>query len=505
MSSHAVTVRGWRWDRWTLTALVLLALLLRLPPMLDNRFHSDEALYGYWGLLIANAKDVWLAGVPVYKPPLLPYLVATAQGFFGNFEFSVRLPGLVSGVLVVPLSASLSRALYGDRWAALTTAACVALSPFAILFSATAFTDLPMVAFGLGACVAAARGRPGWAGLLAGLAVASKQTGLVWLPLTALLQIPNLRSLIANRRRWSLFFVNCLLVVALVFAWDAVRIAQGAESFWRLGVIGYGGLRFIWPQELGTRLGGWAELARYLFVSPVVNGTLLLGLPVLVWHALTRARRTREALADLLLTSFVFVFSFLHWLWAFPIWDRYLLPLVPILAVLLGRVVALSARFIRCKIGHWSLLIRRSAFAACYLLFVISLAFPAWNAAHSRYPVGGDHGAYDGIDRIAAFLNSRPEGTVVYQHWLGWVYNYYLFGGPISLAHWPTPAWLARDVQAFGADPPRYITFPSWESSARAERALAEVGYGLKPVLATTRRDGAPSFTLYQIQPLSSR
>jgi hypothetical protein len=85
------------------------------------------------------------------------------------------------------------------------------------------------------------------------------------------------------------------------------------------------------------------------------------------------------------------------------------------------------------------------------------------------------------------------------------VYNYYLFGGPISLAHWPTPSWLARDVQAFGADPPRYITFPSWESSARAERALAEVGYGLKPVLATTRRDGALSFMLYQIQPLSSQ
>ncbi len=505
MPSYAVTARGWGWDRWALAALVLLALLLRLPPVLDNRFHSDEALYGYWGLLIANAKDVWLAGVPVYKPPLLPYLVATAQGFLGDSEFSVRLPGLVSGVLIIPLSASLSRALYRDRWAALTAAVCVALSPFAILFSATAFTDLPMVVLGLGACAAAARGRPGWAGLLAGLAFASKQTGLAWLPLTVLLQVLNLRSLIANRRRWPSFFVNCFLVMALVFAWDAVRIAQGAESFLGLGVTGYGGLRFIWPQELGTRLGEWVELARYLFVSPVANGALMLGLPMLVWHALTRARRTREGLVDLLLASFLLAFSFLHWLWAFPIWDRYLLPLVPILAILLGRFVALSARFICCRIGHWSLVIRRSLFAVCYLSFVILLALPAWNAAHSHYPVGGDHGAYDGIDRIATFLNERPEGTVVYQHWLGWVYNYYLFGGPISLAHWPTPAWLARDVQAFGAGPPRYITFPSWESSARVERALAEVGYGLKPVLATTRRDGTPSFTLYQIQPLSSR
>jgi hypothetical protein len=31
---------------------------------------------------------------------------------------------------------------------------------------------------------------------------------------------------------------------------------------------------------------------------------------------------------------------------------------------------------------------------------------------------------------------------------------------------------------------------------------LAGVGYGLHPVLTTTRRDGEPSFTVYQIQPL---
>jgi hypothetical protein len=106
---------------------------------------------------------------------------------------------------------------------------------------------------------------------------------------------------------------------------------------------------------------------------------------------------------------------------------------------------------------------------------------------------------------VTAFLGSQPEGTVVYQHWLGWEYDYYLFDGPISLAYWPTPAWLAQDVCAFGADEPRYITFPAWESSARVEQALREVGYGLSPVLTTARRDGLPTFTVYQIRPLSSQ
>jgi len=498
VSLHSLKAHRPRWAYWALLALTLLALALRLPPMLDNRFHPDEALYGYWGLLIALGKDPGLVDVPVYKPPLLPYLIAGAQGLLGKSEFAVRLPGLLSGVLTVPLTAALAHTLYRDRWAAMAAAASVALSPFAILFSTTAFTDPPMVALGLGACVAAARNRPGWAGLLAGLSFATKQTGLVWLPLTVLLSVSNLQS---PASKLSVNLIHLLVALAtavgMTFVWDTLRVAQGAEGFWSLGVIGYGGLRFIWPQEVGTRLRGWLELARYLFVSPVVNGALLIGLPALVCQALRH--RNREALIDLLLVSFLLAYSFLHWLWAFPIWDRYLLPLVPILAILLARIAGLTSRYVRCVGRHCPLFI-----VHCSLF--IALIFPAWNAAiHSHYPVGGDHGAYDGIDQVAAFLNGQPEGTVVYQHWLGWEYDYYLFGGPISLAYWPTPAWLAQDVLVFGADDPRYITFPAWESPDRVERALAQAGYELNSVLTTTRRDGVPSFTVYRIRPLSNR
>ena len=485
------------WVRWTLVALVLLALALRLPPLLANRFHPDEALYGYWGLLIALGKDPGLVDVPVYKPPLLPYLIAGTQGLFCKSEFAVRLPGLVSGVLTVPLVAALAHTLYRDRWTTVTATACAALSPFAILFSATAFTDPPMVMLGLAACLAAARHRPGWAGLLAGLSFATKQTGLAWLPLILLLQAADAQSPISITKPLLSVIGHWALVIGLVFIWDAMRMARGAEGFWSLGVTGYGGLRFIWPQEVETRLWGWLELARYLFVSPVANGALLIGLPGLVWHALRN--RTQKALIDLLFVSFLLAYFFLHWLWAFPVWDRYLLPLAPILAILLGRIAALSTSCLQRTFRHLP-------FAICHLLFAIFLAFPAWNAtAHSHYPIGGDHGAYDGIDQVAAFLNSQPEGTVVYQHWLGWEYDYYLFDGPISLAYWPTPAWLVQDVMVFGARSPRYITFPAWESPTRVEQALAEASYRLNPVLTTARRDGASSFTIYQIQPSSNQ
>ena len=548
-----MTLRRWGKQSWGLAALSMLAWALRLPPILDNRLHPDEALYGYWSFLIGCGRDPWLTTMPVYKPPLLPYLIAGSQALFGNSEFAVRLPGLAAGLLTVVLVAALARSLYRDRWAATIAAVSVALSPFAILFSATAFTDPLMVALGLGGCVAATRGRPAWAGLLAGLAVATKQTGLVWLPLVALLQIPNPKSPILtwtsqnqkglfstappwNRRCWrfnpapalsgrrgltkppqnycplcknligKVLNPRCLLlvighwslVILLVFGWDGIRVAHGADSFWRVGVAGYGGLRLIWPQELWERLRGWVGLMRYLFASSLVNGALLVGLPVLLWRAVTHRRHTREALTDLLLISFLLTYFLLHWLWAFPVWDRYLLPLAPVLSLLLARTLTIFASHFRSLIAHRSWLI-----ANCSLFILLIL--PAWNAAHSRYPVGGDHGAYDGIDEVAAFLRDLPAGAVVYQHWLGWQYAYYLFDGPVYLAYWPTPTWLAQDVQVFGATDLRYITFPSWESSARVERALADVGYGLAPVLTTTRRDGTHSFTVYHVRLLSDQ
>jgi 4-amino-4-deoxy-L-arabinose transferase-like glycosyltransferase len=498
----------WGLDRWILVPLLLLGWGLRLPAIVDNRFHSDEALYGYWGLLIGRGRDLWLTGVPVDKPPLLPYLVAGAQMLFGNSEFSVRLVGLAAGLLMIPLVALLVYSLYHNRWAAIIAATSMTLSPFAILFSATGFTDPLMVALGLATCVTAAQCRPGWAGLLAGLTVAAKQTGLAWLPLVAALLIASGGSQSASCGSrgsvWSLaialwpFLVCFSLTMGLVSTWDMARVARGAEGFWHAGVTGYGGLRLIWPQELWGRLRDWIGLAGYVFVSPVVNGVLLAGTGLLVLIDIVPHRYRRDALTDLFFVSFVLLYSLVHWLWAFPVWDRYLLPLVPVLAVLLGRILCFPVSCLRSIFGRWSLVVGR--LALCFCLFL-----PAFKAARSGYPIGTDHGAYDGIEDVSAFLCGLPAGTVVYQHWLGWHYAYYLFDAPLYLAYWPTPAWLAQDVQAFGMAEPRYLTFPSWESSARVERELAGVGYGLKRALTTARRDGTPSFTLYRIKALSQQ
>ncbi len=496
-------------------ALLLLAWGVRATAVGAHRLHPDEALYGYWGLLILSGRDPWLVSVPVYKPPLLPYLMAGSLALVGRSELAVRLPGLAAGLATVGLMGRLGRRLYGASLVGLVAAAVVALSPLSFLLSATGFTDPLMVALGVAGCVAAAEGRAGQAGVFTGLSFATKQTGLVWLPPVALLVVASGGRKAATRLMRGV--VGFLAVAGLVAGWDRVRVAQGAESFWQAGVVGYGGLRLIWPMEWSGRLAAWMGWLQYLLGSALPDGLLVVGGAALVVRGIRR--RDWPALFDLALAGFCLLYLLVHWLWAFPVWDRYLLPLVVPAGLLLGRVVVEAARLMGAGLRHpypppgspqagrdreggegrgappSSQRRLRIALSLVTAACLVAATFPA---LAGRVPVGAGLPAYDGIEQVAAFLMERSEGSVLYHHWLGWNYHFYLFDGPLYLAYWPTPAWLARDVQAFGEREPRYIVFPAWESPARVEAALAEVGYRLEPVFVV-EEGGERQFVVYQV------
>jgi hypothetical protein len=410
-------------------------------------------------------------------------------------KIALRLPGVMAGLVAVPLTGALARGLYDDVWTGAGAAAAAALSPFAVTFSGTAFPDPLMVTLGLGACVAAARGRARWAGLLAGLSFVTKQTGLVWLPLALGLMLARG----GGRGTWTQdFLIFCLTSAGLAFAWDGVRVALGADAFWSAGVVGYGGLRLIWPHELWTRLRAWAGPMGALFGSPAVDVLLLAGLPILLWRGLIQRPGTPYALSDILLASFSIIYLLLHWLVAFPVWSRYLLPLVPVTAILLGRVVRVLASL---RPGRWDSGLCPAVGA---LFLVVLLTLSAREASAGRSSLAEEAAAYEGIDTVISFFSELPEGSVVYHHWLGWHYHYGLFDAPVYLAYWPTPAWLARDVQAFGRREPRYVAFPAWESNARAERALDDVGYALEPALQVRGDSGERVVVVYRVVPSSA-
>jgi hypothetical protein len=266
---------------------------------------------------------------------------------------------------------------------------------------------------------------------------------------------------------------------------------------------------------------------------------LAIGLPLLLLYDLTRNARTPSAVLDLILIAFALGYFFLHWLLAFPLWDRYMLGLVPVMCLLVGRLASLAvetmALFCHSEPRHLHIRLRRAwrtAGAAqvsgeesrsrmkeslCRLaaqgdgnhalmslgitvLVITSLIPSALQASRSALPLGGDHGTQDGIDQVTDYVRGFPYGTVVYDHWLGWSLRYYLWDARTYVAYFASPEALAEDLRVFGRTSQRFIVFPASESTTRVVRAIAAKGFVLSPVLSAQDRHGQPTFTLYHIQ-----
>lgn len=495
---------------WLTVGALLAAALLRAAPLLENRFHPDEALYAYFGRLIASGRDPLLAQVVVDKPPLQAYTLALSLGVFGGREIAAnelaaRLPNVFADLLNVALAFALARRLYDSRVAALT-AWLYALSPFAILFAVTVFIDPLLTTFVLWGLWMSAAARSRWAALAFALAFATKQTALFLLPLALAFSLsrPFTRSPAQAVRELSRSFVPLalalLLATLLIFGWDALRLALGAPiSFWAQGYADNAPNRLIRSGEVLPRATAWLDLLGYFTASPVLNAVFVVGLPVLLIHNLRRP--SPSALYDLLSTSYLLLYLSAYWLLAFNVWDRYLIPSLPLALLLFARVIAKLARLVqRFSAGFTARpLLSNFHFLLPLSLFLFFLLPSAFTAARSGYPIGGDHGAYDGIDDTARYLNALPDGTVLYDFWLSWQWRFYLYAGPAYVAWLPTPEALATDLRAFGRTSPRYLVVPSWESETEARAAAARAGFSLRPVHAAYRRDGSHSFVVYQL------
>lgn len=494
-----------------LAVALAIALLAPLGPLASNRFHRDEAIYSSWGLDIASGRDLLVSGSPVDKPPLFLYTQALSFLIFGPTETAARLPSLVASVISVGLIYALGRSLYG-RGVGLLAAFLLAASPFAILFAPTAFTDPMMVTWVLAGCLAAVRGYWGWSGIFLGLAAITKQQGVFFVPLAlGLGQVANTKSQISNSKSpipnlqspIASFVVAFLAVLGLAFAWDIARARQ--PGFLGQSLVSYGGLSLslaaVWERFLG-----FGSLLRYGTGSPVLNGVLLFGVPLLlvvdILFLLDRPKTfssqlgelgpCRRAQADLILVAFIALFLVGHSL-VFLVWDRYLLGLIPLLALLLARVLTLPRRFLRdSPLSNLLYLL--------FVLYMLSLTLhPIQDAATSRFPVGGDHGAYQGIQQVADYFQTVPADTTLYHRWLGWHWRFYLWGNPYDFPAWTSPTDLAEQAAARpGAR--RYVVFPSWRSSTEAKLALADAGLAMREVHRAFRDDGSVSFIVYRIE-----
>ncbi len=477
-----------RFAKLSLLLTTALAAVLRARGLFANSFQADEALFATWAREIAVWRDPLLTIQPIDKPPLLFYLQALFYPPFGPVEFAARWPNWIASLLLVPLTGVLAWKLYRQAGTAVLAAALMALFPLGVQFSPTAFTDPLLVFWLVGALTAVAARKPGLAGILLGLALATKYQAILFLPLLlALGWVLGWR-----RERWFRWLIGLLSPVAALLGWEAAR--GGNFLLWKNQISNFGGLRLSRSWELWPRFWDWVDLGQTA-VSPLIFYLLI---PTVGWFllqhlrpqlALTMPPRFGAGRIARLLLLFVLAYGLLHWLWAIPVWDRYLLPLLPLLALLLAR--AYGALLAKLPPVPPMMQLRGG-----FVILALVLISASWSARNGRYSLGSYPQADQGAAEVASILADAPYGTVLYDHWFSWQWRYHLFDKRIFVSWFPHADALARDLAAFGQDgAPRYLALPNTAVAQPIIRTIQGAGFGLTAVTQSEQ------ITLYKINP----
>ncbi len=436
----------------------------------DVRFHPDEALFVTFARQAAVQGD-WLLHGSLDKPPLTIYVNALALTAFGITplpngvltldnhagEFAARVPGVFASILLVAVMYALAKQLYSidkkaQSWTRYIVPLLVAVSPLAVAFSATAFTDGLMLLWVVIAVLMASRRRWLWAGLGLVLGFWCKQQALLYMPLVIAI------GWICERRigrgvsiAKGLRFAAPLVVgTALLLAWDGAR---GQEtSLWALATVNNDPGRWVRLDELLPRLSEWWHYGQYLVGAGIVTVALCV---IAVGGLVKRLRRTAsyDMQIDAVLAAYAVVYLLVHWLVAINIYDRYLLLILPPVVLLMGRGIdSITQGYKNANLQQYVMV----------LLLIFCLP-TAWAASENKLPIGGDRGQHNGIVQVADYLNSQRLGAIVYDHWLGWELGYYM--GTWSdkrRVYYPTPEALAADALLQADRAPRYFVVPDW-------------------------------------------
>ena len=179
----------------------------------------------------------------------------------------------------------------------------------------------------------------------------------------------------------------------------------------------------------------------------------------------------------------IIIFGVIHCVFNFNLYERYLLLIAPLVVILVsGGLTSLSMVSARGKYLAFGL-VMLVAGGVIYTLCVAA-------------PLEGGRNNNEGIDALAAHLNSKPVATVIYDPWLGWELGYYLgVWSDKRRVHYPTAEALVARALALDEIGARYLVAPVDVAHNEWLTALLDAGFR---VAEDYRRD---RFIVYQVSP----
>jgi 4-amino-4-deoxy-L-arabinose transferase-like glycosyltransferase len=329
-SNTGTAIDRWAGTRWggrgtALAAILAGAAAIRLVGIqyglpFGNLLNPDEQsiVPRAWKLVHGGGGDPhWFD-----YPTLLMYVNAPFQAWQDEPSYlTARIVGVALALAAIAAAWWLGRRAFGTPSAGVVAGATVAVSTIHVAYSRAAVTDVPLT---LGVAVALAllvTGRLELAGIAIGLAMGFKYPGVF-------LVVPLV---VAGWKQWRRLVVSGVLAVAAFLA-SSPFIVVHREQAWH---------EAFRVQRLAR--DGWLGFEHDNIAPIAFVGRLWEGLgPALVVCGIglvfALARRSRT---DLVLASFVIVY-FADLLTLSAHFDRYVLPLVPALGALAGRMRSLA-------------------------------------------------------------------------------------------------------------------------------------------------------------------
>jgi len=129
----------------TLLIIVFLGLFLRTYKIdqYPVQLNHDEITQLYDAIsIVQTGNDIYGNHLPFifksindYKPPYYTYATSLVYLLFGDHDFIIRLPGMVFGILAIPIVYFFTKVLFQNKLIALFAAFFTAIAPFEVFYS----------------------------------------------------------------------------------------------------------------------------------------------------------------------------------------------------------------------------------------------------------------------------------------------------------------------------------------------------------------------------------
>lgn len=379
---------GVKLERLLLVAILVFSLTVRLVRLeVPQKDYFDEIYHAFTArqMLAGDPKPWhWSSAHPegyAYEwthPPLAKEIMAGSMALFGVNPFSWRLPGALSGVLIIYATYLIAKKLFKSRDVAILAALAISLDGLVLTMSRIGTADTYLVAFAMVSIYFFLRGNDFLSSVFLGLSAATKWSTLWLLPLFAIIFLTMRREI-----KYSLlWFIVVPVLIYLLSYIPMFNFGHNLETFW-------GMQKQMWWYHSGldathpytSPWWSWPIMGRpvYLYQNysdGIVENIYALGNPFFFWAGLASMIYSvyllvKERSAALFVIVFGYFVLFAPWALSPRIMFVYhYLPSLPLMAIGLGYILRRYPKTILPVFG--------------LLLMAFVYFFPHWTAI----PVG---------------------------------------------------------------------------------------------------------------------